>query len=30
LAEALVFLSEGFNCVAFSVVPLLVVSVLSR
>jgi hypothetical protein len=29
-AEALVFLSEGFNCVVFSVVPLLVVLVLAR
>jgi hypothetical protein len=30
LAEASIFLSEGFNCVVFSAVPLLVVLVLSR
>jgi hypothetical protein len=30
LAEALIFLSEGFNCVVFSAVPVLVVLVLSR
>jgi|ERR1700761_2091956 hypothetical protein len=30
LGEAFIFLSEGFNCVVFSVVPLLVVLILGR